>query len=198
MNKLILASVISFTIVGCANDTEEYIDTPLPDQQADLRDFDRDGVINARDKCPGTPSSARVSNDGCEERIEVSQEQNLKILFEHNSTDVHPVFRGQIEGMAEFLKQYPETSIEIKGFASNPGDRQYNLNLSRNRALLVQDKLIGFGVDPSRVVIIGHGEDDTDDDNPIDEALERRVEAKVVGFKGDFVKEWTIFTTLPK
>ncbi|GAD88716.1 MULTISPECIES: OmpA family protein [Vibrio] len=198
MKKLILASVISFTMLGCANDTDEYIDTPLPDQQADLRDFDRDGVINARDKCPGTPVSARVNNDGCEELIEVSQEQSLKILFENDSAEINPVFAGQIEGMAEFLKQYPETSIEIQGFASNPGDREYNLNLSRNRALFVQDKLIGFGVEPSRVTIIGYGEDDVEDNSPTDEALERRVEATVIGFKGDFVREWTIFTKLPK
>ncbi|OBT13511.1 hypothetical protein A9264_13930 [Vibrio sp. UCD-FRSSP16_10] len=198
MNKLILASIISFTIVGCANDTDEYITTPLPEQQADLRDFDSDGVVNARDKCPATPRGARVNNDGCEELIEVAQEQTLKILFENDSTEINPVFAGQIEGMADFLNQYPETSIEIQGFASNPGDREYNLTLSRNRALFVQDKLIGFGVAPNRVTIVGYGEDENETHNPTDEALERRVEATVIGFKGDFIKEWTIFTKLPK
>ncbi|MEZ9922106.1 OmpA family protein [Vibrio breoganii] len=198
MKNLFLASAVSLALLGCANDTEEYIETPLPEQQADLRDFDGDGVINARDKCPTTPKGARVNNDGCEELIEVSQEQNLKILFENDSAEVNPVFSGQIQGMAEFLKQYPETSIEIQGFASNPGDREYNLELSRNRALFVQDKLIGFGVEPNRVTIIGYGEDEAEDDTPTDEALERRVEATVVGFKGDFIKEWTIFTKLPK
>ncbi|CAM2947108.1 OmpA family protein [Vibrio rarus] len=198
MKKRILASIISVVCVGCANDTDDYIETPLPQQQADLRDFDSDGVINARDKCPATPSGARVNNNGCEELIEVAQEQTLKILFENDSAEINPVFAGQIEGMAEFLNQYPETSIEIQGFASNPGNKEYNLELSRNRALFVQDKLIGFGVDPNRVTIIGYGEDEVEDTNPTEEALERRVEATVIGFKGDFIREWTIFTKLPK
>lgn len=198
MKKLILASVVSLALVGCANDTDKYIATPLPDQQADLRDFDRDGVINARDKCETTPTGATVTNDGCEELIEISQEQTLKILFENDSTVINPVFTDQIQGMAEFLKQYPETSVELQGFASNPGEREYNLELSRNRALAVQDKIIDYGIEPSRVDIVGFGEDNEEDDSPAQEALERRVEATVVGFKGDFIKEWTIFTSLPK
>ncbi|GAM64693.1 hypothetical protein JCM19232_4385 [Vibrio ishigakensis] len=199
MKKLVLASFLSLLVVGCANDTEEYIATPLPDQQADLRDFDSDGVINARDKCPNTPKGAEVSNDGCEEYYEVAQQQTLKILFQNDSTEVNPVFGSQIEGMAEFLKEYPETSVELQGFASSPGANEYNKELSRNRAIVVQDQLVGFGVEPNRIRIIGFGEEDSSqDDDPTEEALDRRVEATVVGFKGDFIKEWTIFTSLPK
>lgn len=114
--------------MGCANDTEEYIATPLPDQQADLRDFDSDGVINARDRCPNTPKGAEVSNDGCEEYYEVAQQQTLKILFQNDSTEVNPVFGSQIEGMAEFLKEYPETSVELQALPV----RQVQMSITRN------------------------------------------------------------------
>ncbi|WP_261815294.1 OmpA family protein [Vibrio gallicus] len=198
MKKVLIISLTSLLLFGCANDTETYMETPLPEQQADLRDFDNDGVINARDKCPGTPRGAEVSNDGCEEYYEVTQQQTLKILFQNNSTEVNPVFGSQIEGMAEFLKEYPETSVELKGFASTPGSNTYNIELSRNRAIVVQDKIISFGVDPNRIAIVGFGEEESTSDDPTTEALDRRVEATVVGFKGDFIKQWTIFTKLPK
>jgi hypothetical protein len=32
----------------------------------------------------------------------------------------------------------------------------------------------------------------------VSHARNRRVTASVVGFKGEVVKEWTVFTTLPK
>lgn len=199
MKKLVLASALGLMLIGCANDTEEYIATPLPDQEADLRDFDSDGVINARDRCPNTPKGAEVSNDGCEEYVEVAEQQTLKILFQNDSTVVNPVFGSQIKGMAEFLKQYPETSVELQGFASAPGANEYNKELSRNRAIVVQDQLVFYGVEPNRIKIIGFGEESSNQgDDPTEEALDRRVEATVVGFKGDFIREWTIFTSLPK
>lgn len=41
------------------NDEYDYIETPVPNQTFDLLDDDRDGVINARDMCPGTPIGAK-------------------------------------------------------------------------------------------------------------------------------------------
>jgi outer membrane protein OmpA-like peptidoglycan-associated protein len=198
MKKLILASAITLILVGCAGDTDEYIPTPVANQQADLRDDDSDGVINARDRCSQTPEGAELTNDGCEEYIEITEQQALKVLFNNDSYEVSPIFAGHIEQMALFLAQYPETSVEIQGFASNPGSVDYNLELSRNRALSVQDKIISYGVDPSRVTIIGYGEDDIEEGSVVDEALERRVEATVVGLKGDYIKEWTVFSSIAK
>jgi len=198
MKKLILASVIAFTLVGCASDTDDYVAIPVANQQADLRDDDSDGVINARDRCGSTPEGSELTNDGCEEYVQISQQQSLKVLFNNDSDAISPIFAGHIQQMAEFMKAYPETNVELQGFASNPGSNNYNLDLSKKRALNVQEKIISYGIDPSRVEIVGYGEDNFEDDSPSDEALERRVEATIVGLKGDVLKEWTVFTTLPR
>ncbi|MEF1164315.1 OmpA family protein, partial [Vibrio parahaemolyticus] len=60
--------------------------------------------------------------------------------------------------------------------------------------------LLSYGIEPNRVRIIGFGdihlaEQGTDQ---VSHALNRRVTASVVGYKGKVKKEWTIFTTLPE
>src|SRR5690606_7446699 len=92
-------------------DEYDYRPTPVADQIDDLQDQDRDGVINARDLCPDTPSTAEVDNDGCGTYIKTSQQMQIRVLFANNSDVINPVFRSQIKELAEFLKLYPSTSI---------------------------------------------------------------------------------------
>ncbi len=101
--------------------------------------------------------------------------------------------------MAEFLQTYPSTSIELQGYASKVGSAEHNLALSKQRSEAVRDQLLRYGVAPERVNIVGYGDsvlevEGTDD---VNHARNRRVTATVVGYKGEVVKEWTIFTTLP-
>ncbi|EKM31423.1 ompA family protein, partial [Vibrio harveyi] len=62
-------------------DEYEYMETPTANQIADLIDDDRDGVINARDLCPGTPEGSLIDNDGCGEYAKSSQEMQIRVLF---------------------------------------------------------------------------------------------------------------------
>ncbi|PAR29891.1 OmpA family protein [Vibrio metoecus] len=180
-------------------DEYNYRATPLADQIADLKDDDNDGVINARDLCPDTPRGSEIDNDGCGTFIKASQMQQLHILFANDSSAIEPAFLTQIRQMAEFLQGYPSTSIELQGYASKVGRADYNLALSKQRSEAVRDQLIRDGIDPSRVNIIGYGDSvlEAEGEDDISHARNRRVTATVVGYKGEVVKEWTIFTTLP-
>ncbi|HGE6067859.1 TPA: OmpA family protein [Vibrio cholerae] len=180
-------------------DEYDYRPTPLANQIADLQDDDRDGVINARDLCPDTPKGSEIDNDGCGTFVKASQMQQLHILFANNSSSIEPAFLTQIRQMAEFLQTYPSTSIELQGYASKVGSAEHNLALSKQRSESVRDQLLRYGVAPERVNIVGYGDsvlevEGTDD---VSHARNRRVTATVVGYKGEVVKEWTIFTTLP-
>lgn len=140
------------------DDKYDYIPTPVADQKADLIDDDGDGVINARDLCVATPQGASLDNDGCEEYLDISNTLALRILFDNNSTYIKPVFQNQISEMADFLKEYPDTTIEIQGFASIVGNADKNLILSQNRADVVRQAIINNGIDPSRLTIVGFGD----------------------------------------
>lgn len=203
MKKVAFAlSSIILTTAGCVSSDSEYdyIPTPKPIQIADLLDDDSDGVINARDLCELTPQGAEINNEGCGRLVETSDSLGLHILFENDSSEILPIFKQQIAQMADFLKQYPETSIEIQGFASKVGDEDYNLALSKRRAKNVELELESYGISPQRVSIIGYGENklENDGDDELSHARNRKVVANVVGHKGEVVKEWTIFTRLDK
>ncbi len=181
-------------------DKYDYIPTPVADQKADLLDDDSDGVINARDLCVTTPQGSALDNDGCEEYHDISNTLALRILFDNNSTFIKPVFQNQISEMADFLKEYPETSIEIQGFASIVGNADKNMLLSQNRADVVRQAIISNGIDPNRLTIVGFGETKPEElgNTEFAHAMNRKVVASVVGYKGEVKMEWTIFTKIGK
>lgn len=183
-----------------AEDTYQYIATPTPKQMDDLLDDDNDGVINARDLCPETPLSAEVDNDGCGSYVKTQEELSLHILFANDSADIQPAFLAQISEMARFLKTYPTTSIELQGYASKVGGAEHNLDLSKRRATAVKDSLIDNDIAPDRVRIVGFGDTNLSDTgtDEISHAKNRKVIATVVGHKGNFKEEWSIFTKIAK
>ncbi len=182
------------------SDVYDYITTPTADQIYDLQDDDNDGVVNARDLCPGTPAQARIDNDGCGTYSNSSEEKKLHILFSNNSYSINPIFSSQISEMAKFLKEYPSTSIELRGYASKVGNPKKNLILSKQRARAVESQLIDNGISANRIKIIGYGDTNLAQlgNDPIANAKNRRVTASVIGYKGEISKRWSIFTTLPR
>ena len=180
-------------LTGCSTEAEA---PPVAEQSRDLMDDDDDGVINARDKCPGTPHAAIVDNDGCPTFVERSESNDLHILFANDSTVIPDNFLSQIKRMADFLASYPEARIELKGYASPVGASEYNLGLSQRRAKVVRQQLIDYGVSPNRIKTLGFG-----DSEPVaattreqSNTLSRRVTARVRGERGNVLEEWTIFS----
>ncbi|MGR5239077.1 OmpA family protein [Vibrio alfacsensis] len=199
--KILLALGISATTHQVtAQDEYDYHPTPTAEQIADLVDDDNDGVINARDLCPGTPNSSEIDNDGCGEYMKSSEKMQVRVLFANDSDQIEPVFQRQIQQLSEFLKEYPTTSIELQGYASKTGSSAHNLDLSERRANKVRNALLNYGISADRIRIIGFGDTHlaTEGTDEVSHALNRRVTASVVGYKGQVKKEWSIFTTLPK
>ena len=197
----LLLPALTMSLLACSSQQEEeYIETPEAEQISDLQDDDKDGVVNARDACTATPPASLVDNEGCGEIILSEEVRQLNILFANDSYEVNPIFSEQIATMVEFLETYQSASIEIKGYASKVGSSEYNLELSKKRAHNVEDELLSNGIDPSRVRVVGYGEDslESDGDDATSHALNRRVTATVVGLSEQIVEEWTIFTTLKK
>lgn len=203
MNKTLLSLLITTTLIATpvlAEDEYDYIETPTPNQIDDLLDEDKDGVINARDLCPQTPTKAEIDNDGCGTYIKTEEELKLHILFSNDSSEIQPAFLAQIREMASFLESYPSTSIELQGYASKVGSADYNLALSERRAKAVEASLLENGVASDRVRIVGFGDTQLEayGDDEVSHARNRKVVANVVGHKGNVKEEWTIFTKIEK
>ncbi|MGF1755570.1 OmpA family protein [Vibrio makurazakiensis] len=195
-----LSSPLAVHASDIQSDEFEYREVPNSIQNADLIDDDNDGVINARDLCPGTPAKAELDNDGCSTYIKTSENKDIHILFSNDSAVVNPVFLAQIREMSDFLEQYSSTSIELLGYASKVGKASYNLELSKKRANAVRQALIDNGVSHTRIRIVGYGADNLTDlgTDELTHAKNRKVLASVVGFKGNVKEEWDIFTKIKK
>lgn len=76
------------------------------------------------------------------------------------------------------LLDNPTARVEVGGHTDNQGSRQYNMDLSRNRAQSVMEYMIAAGVDASRMEVVGYGPDQPVVPNDSEEnmARNRRIE----------------------
>jgi len=161
-------------------------------------DEDGDGVFDRRDRCPGTPPNTRVHHNGCPikeyasapsmapepepEPMAEAIRVELDVKFDFDKAVVKEDSQGDIRSLADFMKQYPQTSTVVEGHTDSVGSDAYNQNLSERRANAVRDVLVNqHGIDSGRVSAVGYGESRpiADNDSDAGRALNRRVEAAV-------------------
>ncbi len=145
--------------------------TPPPPPPPPPADSDGDGVIDGKDKCPGTPAGVKVDSVGC------PLEQTLKLLFDFDSAELRPESITELERVVTFMGDVPFAKSMIEGHTDSKGSDAYNLSLSDRRAKAVFDYLTSRGVDPARLSSIGKGESAPIADNATDEGRQenRRV-----------------------
>lgn len=84
---------------------------------------------------------------------------NNKIYFEYDSASVTPESRVLIEAHAQYMLQNPGVTAVLEGHADERGTREYNLALGERRALSVEEIMVAYGVDRSRLQAISYGEE---------------------------------------
>lgn len=144
-------------------------------------DDDKDGVVNSKDLCPGTDTGATVDETGCVGVVETVQTVELNVVFPTNSSIIGNRFDSEIQKVADFMRQNPETSVEIAGHSDSRGDDDYNRFLSQRRADAVAGRLTGpLGISADRVSAVGYGEAEPVASNATEagRAQNRRVEAR--------------------
>lgn len=125
-------------------------------------------------------SGVSVTRDG--DNIILNMPGN--ITFDTNQSMVKESFKPVLDSVAEVLKEYKSTMIQVGGHTDSTGSDQYNLMLSQNRAQAVANVLIGFGVEPVRTDVVGFGETSpiASNDTESGRAQNRRVELILVPY----------------
>lgn len=105
-------------------------------------DSDGDGVADYKDACPGTPAGVQVDEKGCE--VEAAQEVvvDMRLNFDIDKYAIKPEMVSEIAKVAEFLRQNSGVKAQIQGHTDNTGSNQYNQGLSERRANSVKNYLI--------------------------------------------------------
>ncbi|ORJ58556.1 OmpA family protein [Geothermobacter hydrogeniphilus] len=80
------------------------------------------------------------------------------VLFDVNSATLKAGAHDEIFRVAKVLNQYPQTTLLVAGHTDSTGSEQYNQQLSERRAQVVKNALVGNGVNPDRIRVIGYGE----------------------------------------
>jgi OOP family OmpA-OmpF porin len=106
------------------------------------------------------------------------------IRFDFDKADVRPEHSDELEALAKFLEEHPQTTGLIQGFTDNTGPEEYNLSLSRRRVESVRDYLTEhFNLDPGRLVLQWYGPANpiAANDTPEGRKMNRRVEVDIAG-----------------
>ncbi|MBA6290987.1 OmpA family protein [Colwellia sp. MB3u-70] len=149
---------------------------------AKVLDSDNDGVSDNIDRCANTPVTVKVDSMGCTLYSEQAVEIKLNIAFANNSSIVEPALVDDIQRLADFMKEYTNTSVEIEGHTSITGTADYNLMMSKKRAESVKSILVNkFNIDASRLTTKGYGQTQllSTDNTIAAHKLNRRVVAKI-------------------
>ncbi|MCL1091340.1 OmpA family protein [Shewanella profunda] len=189
---------LSITLLaGCSMRDTVNIEEITTTQAYDLSDKDRDGVIEARERCNDTAQGASTDNYGCGRIKAINERMEINILFPNDSAYIAPEYYPQIEDIATFLRQYPTTKVTIEGHTSRTGTDERNAVLSQERADAVTAALADrFSIDRSRLTAIGYGSSRPMilEQTPEAEMRNRRVVAEVTGDDTTTDMKWTVYS----
>ncbi|QLE84010.1 MULTISPECIES: OmpA family protein [Shewanella] len=195
--KTLTTLLIGMTIIsGCSMRDVVTMDQSTS-QVHDLNDNDRDGVIVARERCNDTVMGATIDNYGCGKVAPINERHELKILFANDSYFIDDQYYDQVEQIAVFMRQYPNTKVTIEGHCSKTGSYDHNLALSQNRANAVIAALSErFDIASDRLTAIGYSYDRPVDPThtPMAHKRNRRVIAEVTGTDTSADMKWHIYT----
>jgi len=136
------------------------------------------GAVTLRGEAPGylahhVPAEVRASEDGrptvqLTKRPKVANVKlegkeikiSKQIHFETDSAKILGDSNALLEEIVDVLQRNPNLKkVEIQGHTDNTGSREHNLQLSDARATSVKAWLVGAGVDGTRLVPKGYGQD---------------------------------------
>ncbi len=106
------------------------------------------------------------------------------VTFETGSYTINQTFRETLDKVAESLRQYPDSLIDVYGYTDSTGSDAFNQKLSEQRAGAVASYLVSRGVSSARIRSQGFGENPAyfkgDNNTEFGRALNRRVEIKII------------------
>lgn len=114
--------------------------------------------------CPVKPGARRVASSATAARAPIAPKIIIAAVtledahFDFDKATLKPSTEAILKENVKTLKENPNATVEVSGYASAMGTTDYNQTLSELRAKAVSDYFVKEGVDSSRITTIGYGE----------------------------------------
>jgi general secretion pathway protein A len=158
--------------------------TPIPSQPSTIDTAHQQAEVttNQQDKNLEIGNSATTKTSSHEDLF---QKSGLVIPFGYNTNELPPEMLAKLDELAEYMQQRADSEIVIRGYTDTLGSTEYNRNLSAFRANVVKSYLVGKGINPTRMRVIGMGVAEPRMPNKTSEgrAANRRVEIELTPLK---------------
>ena len=115
--------------------------------------------------------------------LEVGEQVRLdNIFFELEAYKLKDESATELNKIIQFMESNPFLVVEIGGHTDNSGSKNYNLDLSQQRAASVKNAIIQRGLKSNRIQIKGYGMSEPLNSNSSEEerAINRRTELKII------------------
>jgi len=154
-----------------AKNREMYLSVNYLDYNAN--DSDKDGVFDTKDKCLDTGENIEIDEFGCTINAE------LDIHFKPNSSKLAKYSMKLLKNFTRYILENSISEIYIRGYTDNQENN--SIDLSYQRAKIIRDKLIEFGVSQYMITLSYYGDKSaiTPNITPKDKAKNRRVEVRM-------------------
>ncbi len=130
------------------------------------------------------------------QKISVGESVELKnIFYDFDKYYIRTDARPDLNNVVNLMKEYPNLIIELGSHTDARGSKEYNENLSQNRANAAVEYIVQRGIDNRRIVARGYGESqprnqchDGAECTEADHQYNRRTEIKILSNNGDDLK----------
>lgn len=146
---------------------------------ATATDVDGDGVANELDDCADSPKGEPVSPTGCAMFAGTLE----GVLFNTASDELTDEAQVILNDAADAMLAHPDITVEVHAHTDSAGEADFNLDLSKRRALSTVRYLMLRGVPSSQLQARAFGESKPVESNDTVEgrAANRRVEFHIIG-----------------
>jgi len=122
------------------------------------------------------------------------------VYYDFNSTEIPAGSKIVLDNLVNFLSNNKGVQVEIKAYTDGLGNREYNINLAKERGKACFDYLVSQGVDQSALLIIPAGDAQPVGKNSsfIGRQLNRRVQFTLLGASQDYVQETMVYIVEPR
>lgn len=174
--RLLAGATIALSLSACvAPGPAAYIEGQRTDLQRRLAGSGVD-ILPPRDQSGLRDQSGQRGQLG--QRDQLALRMPGDIVFAVDRAEIAPRFGPVLDSLAQSLIAYPDTAVEVVGFADATGSVAHNQVLSEDRAASVAAYLASRSVRAGRLSVAGRGEREpiASNDTLEGRALNRRVE----------------------